>query len=230
MFARLPIALAAFAAAVAPACVDHHHHDDDGGDPYFYEVEPNDFYWTANGLGPIEVGQSLMVRGSVSDLGPDLHDGFALLAQTPMDVEFRLYTDDPMDDFDLALFDPYSGQTVASWETGAQPEAGVFSIFSCCTEFHLVVNSFSGSGAYTLEIYALPLNWGDAPAPAGFLASGALRGGTAADWSAYGRRAAAPAAERPQAFVEVRTFAIDPRSGLVVAPPQRRWIPVEAVE
>lgn len=230
MFARLPIALAALAVAVAPACEDHHDDDDCGCDPYVYEVEPNDFYWMANGLGPIEVGESRLVRGSIADDGSDPFDGFALLAQTPMDVEFRLYSDDPMDDLDLALFDPYTGQTVATWETGAQPEAGVFSIFSCCTEFHLVVNSYAGSGAYTLEIYAQPLNWADGPAPVGILANGARRDEAGRDWSGYAERAAAPAADRRQAWVEVQTFAIDERTGRVQGAPQRRWIPVAATD
>ena len=47
---------------------------------------------------------------------------------------------------------PYTLATVARWETGANPEAGRFSVVSSGFEFHLVVSSFHGTGSYTLEV------------------------------------------------------------------------------
>ena len=225
MFPRTIGVLAALAATTALACVD----SSDGGyvyvGPYTYEVEPNDFYWTAQGLGPMSVGKHFLVRGSVSDIGPDRFDGFAFLATTPMDVEFRLYADVPGADLDVALFDPYTGTTIASWETGSNPECGVFSVQTYGLEFHLVVNSYVGAGAYTLEVCAQPLTWGDGPSKAGLAALGALRpAAQARDWSGYAKLADPESATSPIPWVDLTTLLIDERTGRVLGQPIRRRV------
>jgi hypothetical protein len=223
MSLRQSIGFAALAASLALGCVKY-----GGGsavvDPYIYEVESNDFYWTANGIGPISVGQTVLIRGSVSDFGSDRFDGFAFRANSPMKVYFRLYADSWTNDFDLALFDPYTLATIATWETAAQPEAGDFYVYGYGTEFHLVVNSFAGSGEYTLEISAFNF-YGDAPAQGMALAAaGEHRPGNAIDWSAYARDQLPLVREQRRAWVEVRNYLLDERTGRLIAPPQRAWV------
>lgn len=181
--ARLVLSLAA--AAFAGGCSRAHGHHHPPFDPYTYEIEPNDFYWTAQGIGPIDVGESVWLRGHVSDFTSDRYDGYAFQSWRPMDIEFHLTADDPHADFDIALFDPYTLTTVAVWESGSNHESGFFSVATAGTEFHLVVSSYTGTDSYTLEVRGTPLTFG--------LATGGARRADGIDWERYrGANAARP--------------------------------------
>ncbi len=210
MNARM-FALFAVGALLTQSCI--HVEDDPYYDPTTYEAEPNDFYWGAQGLGPICVGQSFQIRGHIDDFGSDPFDGFAFRSEVPMDIEFALYADDPYDDFDVELFDPYTLTTVARWETGANPEAGRFSVVSSGFEFHLVVSSFHGSGAYTLEVRGAPLTWyGDGATQ--LAAQGVSdRAERSVDWTGYARRGAGESSDESPAWALMTTYEIDPGTG-----------------
>jgi hypothetical protein len=220
---------AALALLVAPACI--YVEDDDWHDPYIEEVEPNDVHWTAQQLGTVGVGETILVRGHVTDTGFDRFDGFAFRSEQPMDIHFELYADDPHVDLDLSLFDPYTHTTVASWETTANPEVGEFTVWSTAFEFHLVVSSFHGSGAYVLEVRGTPIGWygdgaGALAAPATPGALGAL-GATdrtlrAIDWTGYADGGTAGTEPERDGGVELTTLLIDPATGRVEARTTRR--------
>jgi len=200
------------AATLAGAC-SHHSSGHAHYDPYTYEVEPNDVYWNAQHLGSIAVGEEILLRGHVSDNGYDLYDGFAFHTAQPMEIEFALFADDPHADFDVELFDPYEGQTVAVWETGANPESGSFSIWSGGFEFHLVVSSFVGTGDYVLEVRGRPLGWLGAQA-AGIAATGlSTRAERSVDWTGYSRPQAPAPLPRDLPVLKITTLELDPLSG-----------------
>jgi hypothetical protein len=228
--------------ALAPACI--YVDDDDYHDPYIEEAEPNDVHWSAMDLGTLGVGERLLLRGNVTDSGFDRFDGFAFRSAVPMDVEFALYAEDPHDDFDLELFDPYTLHTVAVWQSADNPESGFFSVWNSGFEFHLVVSSFHGAGNYTLEVRGTGLGWGgdgvgaaaspnpgeagSRGAPAGLSATG--RGGReealrpAVDWALYGvpRQAEAPQEEAGPPWVGVTLLTLDPVTGRVLGLERRR--------
>lgn len=203
----LPLTLATLAGCV-------HVGEEPVDDPYVHEIEPNDFAFQAQGIGPIAVGDRFLIRGHASDQGFDPFDGFAFKAVEPMDVEFALHADDPFADFDIQLFDPYTGDTVASWETNLDPESGFFSVQTFGLEFHLVVTSFFGAGTYTLEVCGAPLSWFGIAAQEGFAAEGRGRGtDRAVDWKDYGRGKHRPE-DRPAAPRVMRTTVFtDPATG-----------------
>ncbi len=210
MNARM-MALSAAGLLLTQACVRVE--DQPYYDPYTYEAEPNDFYWGAQGIGPICVGESFQIRGHIDDFGSDPFDGFAFRSDVPMDIEFALYADDPFDDFDVELFDPYTLATVARWETGANPEAGRFSVVSSGFEFHLVVSSFHGSGFYTLEVRGAPLTWygvGATNLAAQGVSDRAIR---SVDWTGYAHRGSGESADESPAWVLATTYEIDPTTG-----------------
>ncbi len=204
---------ALFAAALlfTGSCV--HVEDQPTYDPYTYEAEPNDFYYGAQGIGPICVGESFLIRGHIDDFGNDPFDGFAFRSDVPMDIEFALYADEPFDDFDVELFDPYTLQTVARWETGANPEAGRFSVVSSGFEFHLVVSSFHGSGSYTLEVRGAPLTWYGIGATQLAAQGISERAERSVDWTGYAQRGTDGDADEVPAWVLMTTYEIDPTTG-----------------
>lgn len=203
-------------AALHGAC-GHGHHGP-AHDPYTHEIEPNNTFVNAQGIGPIFVGEQVLVRGHIEDFGPDLYDGFAFASGTPMDIEFALHADDPHADFDVMLFDPYTQTTVASWESAFNPERGTFSVGSAQFEFHLVVTSFHGAGAYTLEVRGAPLTFfGDGTYA--LTAEGTARAGDGAvNWHPYGQITGAMDTEiedavRREPLVQVTTLILDPETG-----------------
>jgi hypothetical protein len=211
MFLRTKIALAVALIALAAGCI--HVDQSTPSDPYTYEVEPNDFAFSAQGIGPIDVRDRFLIRGQITDQGFDPFDGFAFKACGPMDIEFALTSDDPNADFDVQLFDPYTSTTVARWETSANPETGVFSLSNSGMEFHLVVSSFVGSGSYTLEVRGAPLTWFGDGEGVRFNAPGSGRaGGTRIDWTEYASRVPA-STEVSAPLLELTTLAIDPETG-----------------
>ena len=205
------IALLAVASFSVQSCV--HVEDAPPYDPYTYEAEPNDFYFGAQGIGPICVGQAFQIRGHINDFGSDPFDGFAFRSEVPMDIEFALYADDPYDDFDVELFDPYTLQTVARWETGANPEAGRFSVLSSGFEFHLVVSSFHGTGGYTLEVRGAPLTWYGIGATQLAAQGISERAERSVDWKGYAQRKTGGEIDETPAWVLLTTYEIDATTG-----------------
>lgn len=222
MFLRPQTLLAIAVATIASACI--HVDDSASPDPYTYEIEPNDFALSAQGIGPIALGEQFLVRGHITDQGSDPYDGFAFQSDQPMDIEFSLFADDPAADFDLQLFDPYTGSTVASWETSANPECGHFSVLNSGVEFHLVVSSFVGSGTYTLEVRGVPLTWFGDGAGLSFAADGATRrADRIVDWTGYAAGKIAPEFQAPLPQLQVTTLSIDPETGHIRVADKRRW-------
>lgn len=221
------LTLLALVASPAPACI--YVDDTPYYDPYIYEVEPNDFFWSAQGIGPVSVGEQILLRGHIDDFGFDNYDGFAFQSTVPMDIEFALYSDNPNADFDVALFDPYTLSTVATWETGLNPETGRFSVWSSGFEFHLVVSSFFGSGDYTLEVRGKPLTWfgdGSNGLTAQSLSGRAER---AIDWKKYAGRSREEDAAASEPEFQITTLKIDPATGRVDGVrvqrvPRRAWL------
>jgi hypothetical protein len=202
------------ALAVAPlvgACDDDDCYDCSGWQDV-YEVEPNDLPSQANWLGTLYPGDRIAIRGRISELGPDLLDGFALRSGTAIGVQFALWADVPGADLDLCLYDPDLGAYVACWETSAHPEAGGFSILGPGKDVHLVVSSFLGDSTYTLELWIYETCCGDGAAPEGGVltdaSAGPHRAGTEDRWAAYlaGEQAATepePRVLRPGHLIEI---------------------------
>ena len=116
------------------------------------EAEPNDTLAQAHQLGPLAAGASLAVIGHTTTDPSDPLDGFGLSA--PERVQITLSLDfDPAggNDFDVFVFDPVAMQFVEPFATAAAPETGVFHAKG---PFLLVVQAFTGEGAYTLRIRA----------------------------------------------------------------------------
>jgi hypothetical protein len=193
-------------------------------DPYIHEWEPNDSAAFANGIGPIFPGDQFLIRGAVTDVGPDFFDGFAFLADQPSDIEFVLSSDDPYADLDLCLFDPYTGQTVACWENPGD-ESGIFSVHTGGTEFHLVVSSFSGSTFYTLAVRGFPFGYLDTAGASSAAASSgsSLRAATGAApvrernraWSEYGSLGTADTSPRIEVLRQGTLVQVDADTGEV---------------
>lgn len=141
-----------------------------GGGPSFglSESEPNDAACCADYFGFLTPGEHLSINGFISDDGFDPFDGFAFTASGPITVDFRLFAHDFGADLDICLYDPQLGIIIDCFESPFDPETGTAHILLGGTDFHLVVNSFSGDTPYTLEIDVHPLFFAsDTPAPAG---------------------------------------------------------------
>jgi len=198
------LALAALAAA---GCV-HSHDDDHHHVPVLTESEPNDEACCADDFGVLAPGDFLSIHGFITDGGYDLYDGFAFTAWEPISVEFQLFAESGAD-LDVCLFDPQLGIVVDCFESPFNPETGVAHVLAGGADFHLVVNSFAGDSAYTLELAVFPLYLaGASAAPALAAAPGAAlaAGGHApaekpdrrADFDAYHT---APLARSAEPFV-----------------------------
>lgn len=144
------------------ACDD----DDDGGGfddpiPVFVEQEPNDVPAEANDFGVLQVGDRFFIDGFVRDdvAGGfvDPFDAFLFTAGEPLHVDFALFIAAPGADLDVCLFDPQLGTTVECFATGDDPELGGVDVTAGGLDFHLVVESFAGDSAYSLEIDVQPL-------------------------------------------------------------------------
>jgi len=176
------------------------------GKPHLSESEPNDGACCADDFGTLHAGEFLAIHGSITDSGFDPYDGFAFWAPQPMTVEFRLYADAPWADLDVCLYDPQLGITVDCFESPYNPETGSAHILAGGTEFHLVVNSFTGDTNYTLEVEAFPLYLSSTEDAGGAGGGKVIGGGHTADekadrsgaFAAYGEPIARAAAPEPR--------------------------------
>lgn len=132
--------------------------------PTFYEAEPNDESFEANDMGILIPGDYFFIEGSVSDTGFDPFDGFLFTSGAPVHVDFRLFIDNRLADFDVSLYDPVYDEFLAFYETSDNPELGGVDVLSSFEDFHLVISSFIGSGTYALEIDVQPLYYREAEA------------------------------------------------------------------
>ncbi len=175
---RIPFVFGAalLASLSASSCVFH---DDCGGcgsnQTTVFEQEPNDQASQANWLGAIGAHQKLAIRGTIGDFGPDLYDGFALVAAEPIDVQLTLVADVPSADLDVSVFDPLLNDYVAVFATPNRPETGVFSVLEPNREFHLVVTSFVGVSGYTLYVETFPASFAPAGGNGGAIRAAAQR-------------------------------------------------------
>jgi len=137
--------------------------------PTFFESEPNDDDFNANDLGILYPGDFFYIDGSITDSGFDPFDGFLFTSGEPIHVDFRLFIDDQLADFDVCLYDPVFDEILAHYATSDNPELGGVDLLDGNVDFHLVVNSFIGSGTYSLEIDVQPLylREGSSPQAAG---------------------------------------------------------------
>ena len=122
------------------------------GPPVFDETEVNDSAYQANDFGVLRPGDHFIIRGNISDLGYDLFDGFRFTAAEPIHVDFQLFSDSAGNDFDVCLYDPFLGTTVDCFQSPYNPEVGGVDVFAGGLDFHLVIESYFGSGGYELEI------------------------------------------------------------------------------
>ena len=191
--------------------------DDDPGLPLFQEAEPNDDPVTANHFGVLQVGDHFLIQGFVRDDLADPFDGLAFTAATALHVDFQLFIDTNIADFDVCLYDPQLDQTVACFATQNDPEQGGVDISAGNLDFHLVVESFVGDGPYTMEINVQPLFIAAtaselaATPQAGVAGVNARAERTPAAQSGYLREKP----ERPVVEIE-QSFEIDRESGMVL--------------
>ncbi len=177
----------------------------------YRELEPNDGVFEANDFGVLRPGDLFYIDGFTSDLGFDPFDGFAFTAAEPIHVDFRLFHANARDDFDVCLYDPVLDETLACFATEFDPEVGGVDVTLGGTEFHLVVESFFGEGAYTLEIAVTRLFGREAeagPALRGSAATPPLR--TPRAVSGYRR------GDSPAGVTTVTTYALDETTGAIV--------------
>jgi len=120
-----------------------------------WEWEPNDHNTTANYLGELRVGDRVVIEGDITECCPDPYDGFAFYAAEPIELTIVLTEYDPAD-LDFCVYDPYLDEIIACWETDEHPEWGIFSI-GVAGDFQLVISSYFGDSAYSMEVTAAPL-------------------------------------------------------------------------
>jgi hypothetical protein len=163
---RVRITYRSLAAALAVAlggCYAHYDHSYPAPVPPpfdTWENEPNDVAWSPDPIGPLAVGDGLIIGGHVTELGPDFFDGFAFQSVEPCDIQFTLVAENPGGDLDLCVYDPQLGVYSFCFENGGSVETGRFSVPNAWTDFHLVVSSFSGDSEYRLDVACLPITFG----------------------------------------------------------------------
>ena len=199
---------------VTSACRPHrdrHHHDPDPI-PVYREVEPNDAVFDANYFGVLRPGDRFFIDGFSTDSGADPFDGFAFVSGEPIHVDFRLFQASPTSDFDVCLYDPEFDETIACFATDEDPESGGVDVTDAGIEFHLVVESFVGSGGYSLEIEVFPLYFAREASELSTEDGGALRSTSSTDGRTT-RAASEYRARKPESARSVIRIEEDPASG-----------------
>ena len=189
---RKPSRIAPLALSLSLAgCVEHHDPCSTCDVPVVYETEINDTAPQADWIGVLYPGESLSIRGHVTQYGPDLFDGFAFVTGAPMTIDLALYEDAYGADLDVCVWDPVYDDFVACFETATHPETGQVVILEAGKEFHLVVRSFHGASSYWLDVVG-----GAAVYGAETLGPEAAERVPGA-WEAYQRQAEAPVEQPP---------------------------------
>ncbi|MFT5289497.1 MAG: hypothetical protein ACI8QS_003287 [Planctomycetota bacterium] len=135
----------------------------DNGPPSYSESEFNDTAAEANYFGVLNPGDRFIIRGDISDqlCDPfnycDPFDGFAFTAGQAIHVDFALVADLSSHDFDVCIYDPQLDLTIDCFQSGGRTELGGVDIFAGGLDFHLVLESYIGTGGYDLEIDVYPL-------------------------------------------------------------------------
>lgn len=159
MTRRRPLPLLALCLTLA-GCVEDHDACATCAADVLYESEVNDTAPQANWMGVLYPGDALSIRGHVTQLGPDLFDGFAFVTGAPLQIDVTLWADAAGVDLDLCVWDPVFGAYVTCFETSDSPEGGSFTVLEAGKEVHLVVRSFHGSSAYWLDVAGLATVYG----------------------------------------------------------------------
>ena len=132
-------------------------HDGGSGSTVLGEVEPNDLPWETQVFDPLEVGQVLDLVGSVQAApGFDLTDHLGFIAAGPMEVFVTLEGDYGPHDFDLAVWDPTTGEYAIAWETGQAVETALFEVHEG-GPFQLAVYAPFEDGDWFLRVECYPL-------------------------------------------------------------------------
>jgi len=209
--------LAACLALSSAGCHDHCYecNESSPATPVFFEVEPNDLVEDANYFGVLVPGDHFWIEGRITDNGSDPFDGLAFTAGSELHVDFQLFIDNAAADLDVCLYDPQLGATVDCFATANNPEQGGVDVIVGGLDFHLVVQSFSGSSTYGLEIYVDTLIPAARTAQPGSVL--AVGGSTALDLPGKDARSFEAYANPPSAAVRrTITTEVDLESGLVL--------------
>jgi hypothetical protein len=166
---RLLRRCAASAFLVSLGSCYYHDHDDDHEVviPAFdvWEQEPNDTAWNPDPIGPIAVGESVVI-GGYSSVVDDAFDGFAFQSVEPCDIRFKIVAQSAWTDLDLCVYDPFLGAIAFCFENPGNVEGGSFSVPGSFTDFHLVVSAYAGSSEYRLYVECVPITFGALSTPA----------------------------------------------------------------
>ena len=195
--------------ALASAC-SHHDHEGFEPVPAFREAERNDAPFEANDFGLLHPGERFFIDGFVRDDGFDPFDGFAFTAAQPIHVDFQLHHGSASADLDVCLYNPLLDETLACWATTERPEHGGVDVFGGGFDFHLVVESFAGDSAYSLELVVYAL----AAAPLGAGGSGLAGTGAAAERAPAALAAYRKPAPEPALVLE-HVLEFDAATGLL---------------
>ncbi len=121
------------------------------------EREPNDLAADANNLGALRPGDRVRINGCVCDSFIDSFDGFAFYSVEPILVEVELVWGSPFADLDLCVFEPGFNAPDEFTFCFDSPlsfvESGTFEV-DPDSDFHLVVDAFTGQTNYTLYVNA----------------------------------------------------------------------------
>jgi hypothetical protein len=154
-------ALCALAGCLLGACTVS---VDSDRQPLIYEAEPNDGSCCAQFVGDVVPYTQIDIAGSVTALGPDLFDGFAIFAVDDCEVFFELESADDLVDLDLCVYDPLVGDFVACFQSPFGDESGSFPAFAG-QDLQVVVSSSFGAASYRLALRTYPLSALPAAAP-----------------------------------------------------------------
>jgi hypothetical protein len=153
----------------------------------------------------------------VTQLGPDLFDGYAFVTGAPMQIDVTLWADVSGADLDLCVWDPVFGAYVTCFETSSSPEGGSFVVLEAGKEIHLVVRSFHGTSAYWLDVVGLSTVYGAEAAPEPLAAR------VQDAWEAYAPAAVARDEAEPGREAVLLEFAAD---GSLIASAPVRVVPL----
>lgn len=126
------------------------------GPQILFESETNDTAPEANFLGHVRPGDSFVIEGDMGYDG-DFQDGFAFVAEVPVEIEYVMSVLDATSTFAVCAYDPYHDEIVFCDSNGLNPEVGAFFVDAFDAEFHVFLTQISGAANYSLTIHVRPL-------------------------------------------------------------------------
>jgi len=119
-----------------------------------FEEEPNNTFFSPQGIGPVFGGDSFTILGHSDFFDAD---GYAFLAQEDIDVYVTLDGHNPFANLDLCVYDPIAQDYILCEISGSSDEQGSFTV-SAGFEFHVVISSVFAGSDYDLDIDIHPFN------------------------------------------------------------------------